>query len=71
MGTNRNIDVKLIEKGAKLSGHRTKKAAVNEALQEYIHRRKQSRILKLFGKINFDSEYDYKKARSGLRSSHS
>ncbi len=63
MATNLAIDDRLIEQAVKLSGHKTKKAAVTEALREYIHRRKQARILKLFGKIDIDPKYDYKRAR--------
>lgn len=63
MATNLALDDKLIEQAFKLSGHRTKKAAVTEALQEYIKRRQQARIVKLFGKIDFDEKYDYKRAR--------
>lgn len=63
MATNLAIDDQLIEQAVKLSGHKTKKAAVSEALQEYIDRRKQARILKLFGKIDIDPKYDYKRAR--------
>ncbi len=43
---------------------KTKKATVNEALREFIQRRKQLEILKLFGTIDFDPEYDHKKGRS-------
>jgi hypothetical protein len=43
--------------------HRTKKAVVTEALQEYIQRRKQVDILKLFNKIEYDSDYKYKRQR--------
>lgn len=63
MATNLAVDNKLIEQAFKLSGHRTKKAAVTEALQEYIQRRKQARIIELFGKIDLDEGYDYKRAR--------
>jgi Arc/MetJ family transcription regulator len=63
MATTLAIDDQLIEQAVKLSGHKTKKAAVSEALQEYIDRRKQARILKLFGKIDIDPKYDYKRAR--------
>lgn len=63
MATNLAIDDGLIEQAVKLSGHKTKKAAVTEALREYIHRRKQAHILKLFGKIDLDPKYDYKRAR--------
>lgn len=63
MATNLAIDDQLIEQAVKLSGHKTKKAAVTEALREYIHRRKQANVLKLFGKIDVDPKYDYKRAR--------
>jgi len=63
MATNLAIDDGLIEQAVKVSGHRTKKAAVTEALREYIQRREQARILKLFGKIDIDTKYDYKRAR--------
>ena len=46
-----------------LSKHKTKKAVVNEALEDYVRRRKQVRIVDLFGKIDIDPEYDYKKQR--------
>ena len=63
MPTNLAIDDKLIEEAVAISGHRTKKAAVTEALEEYIRRRKQLKIKELFGKINFDPKYDHKKGR--------
>lgn len=63
MATNLAIDDQLIEEARKIGKHRTKKAAVTEALQEYIARRRQGHILDLFGKIEFDPRYDYKKQR--------
>ena len=63
MPTNLAIDDRLLEEAVKVGGHRTKKATVNEALDEYIRRRKQTRLLKLFGKVEFDPAYDYKKQR--------
>ncbi len=63
MATNLAIDDRLIEQARKLSGHKTKKAAVTEALNEYIQHRKQARILELFGKVEFDPKYSYKRAR--------
>jgi hypothetical protein len=63
MATNLAIDDKLIEAARKAGGHRTKKATVTEALVEYIQRRKQAKIVGLFGKIDFDPEYDYKNQR--------
>lgn len=64
MPTNLAIDDELLEEALRVGGHRTKKATVTEALQEYIRRRKQAEILDLFGQIDYDPEYDYKKQRS-------
>ena len=54
MPTNLAIDDKLIEEARKMGGHRTKKEAVTTALQEYIQRHKQRRILSAFGTFDFD-----------------
>ncbi|MEA2561989.1 MAG: hypothetical protein QOH06_3493 [Acidobacteriota bacterium] len=64
MPTNLAIDDELLEEALRVGGHRTKKATVTEALQEYIRRRKQAEILDLFGQIDYDPEYDYKRQRS-------
>jgi Arc/MetJ family transcription regulator len=63
MATNLSIDPDLIEQALKLSGERTKKAAVTKALQEFIARRRQKGLLNLFGKLEWDSSYDYKAER--------
>ena len=63
MATNLAIDAKLIEEAVRAGGHRTKKAAVTEALEEYIQRRQQAKITELFGTIEFDPKYDYKAKR--------
>ena len=63
MPTESTIDVHLIEEAQKLGRHRTKKEAVTAALKEYIERRKQMEILSLFGTIEFDPTYSYKRAR--------
>lgn len=63
MATNLAIDDKLIVLAQKLGAHRTKKATVTEALREYIQHKKQVKILKLFGQIDYDPSYDYKKQR--------
>ena len=60
MPTNLAIDDELLQEAQKMGGHRTKKATVTEALEEYIRRRKQLQILELFGKIEYDPDYDYK-----------
>jgi Arc/MetJ family transcription regulator len=61
--TNLAIDDHLLAEAQRIGGHRTKKATVTEALEEYIQRRKQARILELFGTVQFDAKYDYKKQR--------
>ncbi len=52
MATNLALDDRLIQEAVRVSGHRTKKAAVTSALEEYIQRRKQKSIVDLFGKID-------------------
>jgi len=61
--TNLAIDDRLIAEAQKLGRHRTKKEAVNAALDEYVQRRKQQQILALFGTIEYDGNYDYKRQR--------
>jgi Arc/MetJ family transcription regulator len=63
MPTNLAIDDNLIEQAKIIGGHKTKKAVVTEALEEYIQRRKQLQVLKLTGKIEYDETYDYKALR--------
>lgn len=63
MATNLEIDDQLMEEALKLGGHRTKRAVVEEALQEYVGRRKQLKILELFGTLDYDENYDYKAQR--------
>jgi hypothetical protein len=64
MATNLAIDDKLIIEAQSIGGNKTKKAAVTEALKEYIQRRKQLQITSLFGKIDYDPNYEYKKTRT-------
>lgn len=63
MATNLSIDPDLIERALKVSGERTKKAAVTRALQEFIARRQQNRLLELMGKLEWDPAFDYKAER--------
>ena len=64
MATNLSLDPKLIEQAVKVSGARTKKAAVTRALEEFIARRKQKHLLDLMGKLEWDTDFDYKAERS-------
>ena len=67
MPTNLALDDQLIEEARKLGGHKTKKEAVTKALEEYVRRRQQLKIIELFGTIDFDPDYDYKKERKKRR----
>jgi len=63
MATNLAIDDQLLEEARRIGGQKTKRATVTEALSEYIQRRKQQQIVELFGKLDLDPKYDYKKQR--------
>jgi len=67
MPTNLAIDDRLIEEARKTGGHRTKKEAVTTALEEYIQRHRQRRILDAFGAFDFDPTYAYKAERRRKR----
>lgn len=64
MDTNLDLDQDLLERAFRLSGESTKKAAVTRALQEFIARREQWRVVELFGKLDWDESFDYKKERA-------
>ena len=64
MATNLSIDPDLINRALKVSGERTKKGAVTRALEEFIARRGQKRIVALMGKLEWDKSFDYKAERS-------
>ena len=63
MATNLAIDDKLIIQAQKAAGLKTKKDTVTLALKEFIARRKQEEIINLFGSIEYNSDYNYKKSR--------
>jgi Arc/MetJ family transcription regulator len=63
MPSNLNIDQHLLDEAKRLGGHPTKRAAVNEALKEYIQRRKRLGALKAFGSFDFDPDFNYKEER--------
>jgi Arc/MetJ family transcription regulator len=64
MATNLQLDDKLIRDAVMLSGHKTKRAAVTQALTDYVRHLQQERILDLFGKVDFNPAYDYKRQRA-------
>lgn len=68
MPTNLAIDERLLQEAQRLGKHATKRETVNAALDEYIRRRKQIALLSLFGSVDYDPRYDYKRERSRKRS---
>lgn len=64
MATNLSIDPKLLDEALTVGGLQTKKETVNQALTEFVQRRKQREVIELFGKLPPDQSYDYKKGRS-------
>ncbi len=63
MPTNLDLNDRLILEAQKLGGFKSKKQAVNAALSEFVRRHRQAGIIKLFGTVDFDPRWDYKKAR--------
>ena len=64
MATNLSLDPQLLERALAVSGERTKKAAVTRALEEFIARREQKRVVELFRSLDWEPGYDYKAERS-------
>lgn len=67
MATNLDLDDQLIHEAQRIGEHRTKKAAVNAALEEYIKRHRQAEIVDLFGTLDFDPDWNHKASRDRKR----
>ncbi|MBW4615405.1 MAG: type II toxin-antitoxin system VapB family antitoxin [Desmonostoc vinosum HA7617-LM4] len=63
MTANLEVDENLIQEALELGNQLTKRAVVEEALREYVQRRKQLKIFELFGTIEYDNDYDYNQQR--------
>jgi hypothetical protein len=59
-----SLDSKLVDAALEVSGEPTRQAAVTRALEEFIARRCNPRLLELMGKLEWDTGYDYKSERS-------
>ncbi len=70
MATILALNDRLIDQAVKLGKHKTKRAAVTQALREYIKSKKRLRILDMFGKVDFWPDYDYKAARRRDNKAH-
>ncbi|MBI1787822.1 MAG: type II toxin-antitoxin system VapB family antitoxin [Acidobacteria bacterium] len=67
MRSNLAINDRLLVQARRAGCHRTKGETVNAALAECVTRRKQLALLGLFGRIDFDPAYDYKRDRRAKR----
>ncbi|MCD8352001.1 MAG: type II toxin-antitoxin system VapB family antitoxin [Planctomycetaceae bacterium] len=65
MRTNIVIDDEVMQTAMEVSGIRTKKGVVEQALREFVARRTRKDIRDLRGKIRFADGYDYKALRKG------
>jgi len=63
MATNLALDDALVDKAKRLGHHSSKRDPVNQALTEYVARLMQRRVLDLFGTLEWDDAYDYKRER--------
>ena len=68
MATNLAIDDRLLQKAVQAGGLRTKKETVTKALEEFIQRRQQRKILRASGTFEFCKDWDYKADRQGRES---
>lgn len=58
MRTNIDIDDELIGKAMELTGLRTKKAVVDEALKLLVQLKEQEKLKDLFGKVKWEGDLD-------------
>ena len=63
MSTNLALDDQLIILAQTAGHHKTKKEAVTAALEEYVAHKKQQEAVEMFGTVQFDTRFNYKKAR--------
>lgn len=64
MRTNIVLDDALVKEAARLTGIKTKRELVHEALRQLVLTQRRKRLSDLRGKIHFAADYDYKKSRS-------
>lgn len=65
--TNIVLDDDLIAEAARLTGIRTRRALVQEALRALIEQRRRRPLTELRGKVKFAPGYDHKASRAGDR----
>lgn len=60
MAINLQIDEALIEEALAFGNQQTERDVVEQALREYVQRRKQQMVIDLFGTIDYEEDYNYK-----------
>ncbi|MBW4570794.1 type II toxin-antitoxin system VapB family antitoxin [Hassallia byssoidea VB512170] len=63
MTINLQIDEALIKEALALGNQQTERDVVEQALREYVQRRKQQMVVDLFGTIDYEEDYNYKQQR--------
>lgn len=63
MAINLQIDEALIKEALALGNQQTERDVVEQALREYVQRRKQQMVVDLFGTIDYEEDYNYKQQR--------
>ncbi len=63
MRTNIVLDDDLVEEAKRLTGIRTKRELVHEALKLLVTTKRRISLLSIAGKVEFVADYDYKKLR--------
>lgn len=64
VATNLAINDELLKNALEIGGYKSKKDTVNAALEEFIQRRRSEDVIRLFGTIEYDENYDYKTMRN-------
>lgn len=67
MRTNIVLDDELVEEAVRLTGIRTKRELVHEALRVLIASRKRTSLLELDGRLKLSPGYDHKSLRRDSR----
>lgn len=57
MRTTLNIDAELLEETVRLSGGKKRSEAVEEALREYVRRRRKELLLTLPGRLQLEEDW--------------
>jgi len=65
--TNIVLNEDLIAEASRLTGIRTRRALVHEALRVLVEQKRRRPLVALRGKIRFAAGYDHKAARAGER----